>query len=58
MSRKQYTNPFIKSPQQLELEDSVRVFKIWFHMLEYGDPVVERSGSEREISTSNAVGKK
>lgn len=39
MTRKQYTNPFIKSPQQLELEDSVRVFKIWFHMLEYGDPV-------------------
>ena len=39
MTRKQYTNPFIKSPQQLELEDAVRVSKIWFHMLEYGDPV-------------------
>mgnify|MGYP003403288292 FL=1 len=37
--RKQYKNPFIKSPQQLELEDAVKVFKIWFHMLEYGDPV-------------------
>lgn len=39
MTRKQYRNPFIKSPQQLELEDAVRVSKIWFHMLEYGDPV-------------------
>ena len=37
--RKQYKNPFIKSPQQLELEDAVKVFKIWFHMLDYGDPV-------------------
>ena len=37
--RKQYKNPFIKSPQQLELEDAVKVFKIWFHLLEYGDPV-------------------
>ncbi len=39
MTRKQYRNPFIKSPQQLELEDAVKVFKIWFHMLDYGDPV-------------------
>lgn len=39
MARKQYKNPFIKSPQQLELEDAVKVFKIWFHMLDYGDPV-------------------
>jgi len=38
MTRK-YKNPFIKTPQQLELEDAVRVFKIWFHMLDYGDPV-------------------
>ena len=33
MTRKQYKNPFIKSPQQLELEDAVKVFKIWFHMM-------------------------
>ncbi len=37
--RKQYKNPFLKSPQQRELEDAVKVFKIWFHMLEYGEPV-------------------
>jgi hypothetical protein len=42
MTRKQFRNPFIKSPQQLELEDAVKVFKIWFHMLDYGDPVDDR----------------
>lgn len=37
--RKKYQNPFIKTPEQRELEDAVKVFKIWFHMLDYGDPV-------------------
>lgn len=36
---KRYTNPFIKSPAQRELESAVAAFKIWFHMLDYGDPV-------------------
>ena len=38
MTRK-YTNPFILTAAQRELRDSVKTYKIWFHLLEYGDPV-------------------
>ena len=37
--RKQYKNPFIKTPAQLDLAQSIRDYKIWFHLLDYGDPV-------------------
>ncbi len=37
--KRTYKNPFIKSPQQLALRESIRDYKIWFHLLEYGDPV-------------------
>jgi hypothetical protein len=37
--RKIHTNPFIKTPMQVELGKSIRDYKIWFHMLDYGDPV-------------------
>ena len=37
--RKIYKNPFIKTPLELELAKSIRDYKIWFHLLEYGDPV-------------------
>ena len=39
MTRKQYRNPFIKSPADRDLAQSIRDYKIWFHLLEYGDPV-------------------
>ena len=39
MTRKQYKNPFIKSPAERDLAQSIRDYKIWFHLLEYGDPV-------------------
>lgn len=39
MTRKQYTNPFIKTAAQRNLAQSIRDYKIWFHLLEYGDPV-------------------
>lgn len=34
-----YVNPFLKTKAQRDLEDSIKTFKIWFHMLDYGDPV-------------------
>lgn len=37
--RKQYTNPFIPTKAQLDLRKSIRDYKIWAHLLEYGDPV-------------------
>ncbi len=37
--RKIHTNPFIKTPLEMELARSIRDYKIWFHLLEYGDPV-------------------
>ena len=37
--KKTYTNPFIKTPLQIEFAKSIRDYKIWFHLLEYGDPV-------------------
>lgn len=37
--RKQYTNPFMPSPAQLELKRAIRDYKIWFHLLEYGESV-------------------
>ncbi len=37
--RKQYRNPFIKTTAQRNLADAIRDYKIWFHLLEYGDEV-------------------
>ena len=37
--RKVYKNPFIKTPAQRNLSDAIRDYKIWFHLLEYGDEV-------------------
>lgn len=37
--RKQYTNPFTPTPAQLALRESVKTYKIWFHMLDFGDEV-------------------
>ena len=37
--RKRYTNPFIKKPVQRNLAQAITDYKIWFHLLEYGDPV-------------------
>lgn len=37
--KKVYKNPFMPTPAQLALRESIRDYKIWFHLLEYGDPV-------------------
>ena len=37
--KRTYKNPFMPTPAQLALRESIRDYKIWFHLLEYGDPV-------------------
>lgn len=39
MTAKRYTNPFLPTPAQRVLRESVKDYKIWFHMLEYGEEV-------------------
>lgn len=48
--RKTYTNPFIKTPLQIELAKSIRDYKIWFHMLDYGDPVDDGFNAIRKLA--------
>lgn len=36
---KRYTNPFLPTPAQRVLRESVKDYKIWFHMLDFGDEV-------------------
>ena len=37
--KRTYKNPFMPTKAQLDLRQSIRDYKIWFHLLEYGDPV-------------------
>jgi len=37
--KRTYKNPFIPTKAQLDLRKSIRDYKIWAHLLEYGDPV-------------------
>ena len=37
--RKTYKNPFMPSKAELDLRQAIKDYKIWFHMLEYGEPV-------------------
>jgi hypothetical protein len=36
---RKYTNPFLPTPAQKVQRESVKDYKIWFHMLDYGEPV-------------------
>ena len=36
---RKYTNPFLPTTAQRALRSSVKDYKIWFHMLDYGDEV-------------------